>query len=163
MGYIDWVNLDKKTQEKWAARLRVELKVPKKKKGVKPLSLAQRLSAREDAVLDEFETLFKQYVPPTGPAAGREGHLLRAVMFASYRRFNDGDSLAEAIEMSPDRFKDAGKDADVWESFPQLMKRSPWPPRPDHDIRFLAPAIEMQQATVDRVRLIEKLGKLPKA
>jgi hypothetical protein len=46
---------------------------------------------KEDKIETELAALFKELVPPQGPAKTIEGEMVRAIMRIWYRYFNDGD------------------------------------------------------------------------
>lgn len=69
----------------------VSLKKAKKRINRKLDEAATEEEKREELVKDELDKLFKQLVPPIGPAETIEGEMVRAMARVLFRYFNDGD------------------------------------------------------------------------
>jgi len=152
MGYVVWKSFNKKVQQDWARRLRVDLKAPKKEEE-RALSLPARLSAREDQIEKEMEALYKMH---RDAPATRAGKLIDVMRHAQTRFFNDGDSLAEVRELDEKGWASAAQDEDVWEAFPDLERRARFPVVDAGEYGLhIARMFELMQATIDRMRAIE--------
>ena len=117
-GHVDWTlftlsELKRTAQLIWVIDTRP---VKTKEKMIKILI------GEEKKMETVLEVLFNKHVPSSGPATSRIGKLLRAIFFFVHRYFNDGDSLAECMEMSPERFKDAERDQGLWQPLLDIQR-----------------------------------------
>lgn len=114
--HVDW-NLFTLDELRVMATTTFELDVRRDKRKA---DVVARLEKNDADLVACFDRFVDEHVPPSGPASTRVGKLLRAVASFTDRYFNDGDTLAECIQQSPERYMDAMRDADVWAPYTDI-------------------------------------------